>query len=201
MNQNNTLQISQQLFHFESTSHGWRNREIAFSFDRLTLSRGLNEERKGKKEKKKFIRIYIPVDNTTRHSSREREKERERFVFQLNNECRNLTPPPIHPFRWNSLSLSLSPLLASCNVWNVRPTSLRRERSLAKLSVEKFATSSCTRRHRRCHTISFYIGFGKIGTDFHDIVTNLNIDLSNNFVSNNFLAYWSKHALRASYFE
>lgn len=164
------------------------NREIAFSFDRLTLSRGLNEERKEKKEKKKFIRIYIPVDNTMRDSSRERE--RERFVFQLNNECRNLTPPRFTPFGGTlPLSLSLSPLLASCNVWNVRPTSLRRERSLAKLSVEKFATSSCTRRHHRCHTISFYIGFGKIGTDFHDIVTNLNIDLSNNFVSNNFLAY------------
>lgn len=143
---------------------------------------------KGKKRRRNSLGFTSPW--ITRREI-PREKERERFVFQLNNECRNLTPPPIHPFRLNSLapSLSLSPLLASCNVWNVRPTSLRRERSLAKLSVEKFATSSCTRRHHRCHTISFYIGFGKIGTDFHDIVTNLNIDLSNNFVSNNFLAY------------
>ena len=176
------------------------NREIAFSFDRLTLSRGLNEERKEKKEKKKFIRIYIPVDNTTRDSSRERERERG-LCFNWITSVATWLHPRFTPFGWTlSLPLSLSPLLASCNVWNVRPTSLRRERSLAKLSVEKFATSSCTRRHHRCHTISFYIGFGKIGTDFHDIVTNLNIDLSNNFVSNNFLAYWYKQ-LRASYFE
>ena len=158
---------------------------------------------KGKKRRRRNSLGFTSPWITRRDIPRERERKRERgLCFNWITSVATWLHPRFTPFGWTlSLPLSLSPLLASCNVWNVRPTSLRRERSLAKLSVEKFATSSCTRRHHRCHTISFYIGFGKIGTDFHDIVTNLNIDLSNNFVSNNFLAYWSKHALRASYFE
>lgn len=122
------------------------NREVAFSFDRLTLSRGLNEERRegGEKKEKKFIRIYTPVNNTTRDSSRERG---------LCFSCDWITSVAtwLHPRFTPSESLSLSLPSWPCNVWNVRPTSLRRERSLAKLSVEKFS------RRLRVHVTSWLL--------------------------------------------
>lgn len=132
-NENKSLALDKKLSFTDDES---RNR---FFFRPFNPFSRLNEEKsKEKKKRKKFIRIYTPVNNTRRDSSR-----------GLCFSCDWITSVAtwLHPdsplSEQHTLSLSLSFPSWPCNVWNVRPTSLRRERSLAKLSVEKFATSSC----------------------------------------------------------